>query len=73
MQREDASARARVNPEMGPLVIRPSDPRVSSKGSPYGNGPLVIDYGPPKPIPEAMLELVREKIRQANTLPADVT
>ncbi|HST59669.1 MAG TPA: hypothetical protein VLK84_13285 [Longimicrobium sp.] len=54
---------------LGPVVIRPGDPPVSVKGS--GGGVLVTGSAPREPIPEELLEKVRERMRElANTPPA---
>jgi hypothetical protein len=63
-----AFASDRLPPDLAPLVIRESDPHVSSGGGTLGGGLAVINPGPPTPISEAFLERIREL---ANSAAAD--
>jgi hypothetical protein len=50
---------------LGPVIIRDCDRQVSTQR--IGGGLAIIDYGPPKPIPEELLVKLREL---ANSLPS---
>jgi hypothetical protein len=69
---EDTTAFARENSfldRLGPVVIRASDPPVSVNGS--GGGVLMTGAVPREPVPEALLEKARERMRElANSPPA---
>jgi hypothetical protein len=69
MERMPAFARESLPLDRAALVIRESDPHVSSGGGILGWGPVVINYGPPVPISEAFLEMIREKIRASTSTP----
>lgn len=59
MEPTDASARLRqFLDNLGPVVIRDSDRRVSPQG--MGGGVAIINYGPPEPIPAEFMEKLRE-------------
>jgi hypothetical protein len=50
---------------LGPVIIRDCDRQVSTQR--IGGGLAIIDHGPPKPIPEELLEKLRAF---ANTIPS---
>lgn len=57
---------------LGPVVIRPGDPPVSVKGN--GGGVLVTGPVPREPVPDALLEKARERMRElADLAPAPST
>lgn len=56
---------------LGPVVIRASDPPVSVNGS--GGGLLVTGPGPTEPVPDALLEKARERMRELAHTPTAAT
>lgn len=72
MEPTDVSARVRQFLDtLGPVVIRDSDRRVPAQDYAQMGGQVVTGSVPREPVPEELLEMVRERMREmANTPPA---